>query len=299
MSYYLRMVSHLRESKGTADWLARHDVGSATGSQLETAWPNARGGLLTLSAGILAAGALVFTARNFILSRRTLELSVRTLELTEQGQVTERYSRGIEQLGSEKLDIRIGGIYALERVARDSARDHSTIMEVLATFVREHSRETWPEPAPDDHRQERSTRPDVQAALTVIGRNPGHRVDLRGADLTRADLTGADLTGADLTGADLIGADLTGADLSGAILWGAVHRSYPIPPRGGRSPSPPSGFPPSGRFVTREEGVRESFAYADLANALWPDKEPIPEGWFRDTSSGRLRRDNDVSGKQS
>jgi len=45
---------------------------------------------------------------------------MRTFELTEQGQVTDRYTKAIEQLGSDKLDVRIGGIYALERIARDS-----------------------------------------------------------------------------------------------------------------------------------------------------------------------------------
>jgi hypothetical protein len=115
-----------------ADWLAHHDVGSVKGSLHETALDNARGRLLTLGAGLFAAGALVFTARNFTVSRRTLEL-------TEQGQVTERYTKAIEQLGSDKLDVRIGGIYALERVARDSARDHPTVMEVLTAFIREHS----------------------------------------------------------------------------------------------------------------------------------------------------------------
>ena len=120
-----------------ADWLARHDVGSAKPALLQTARDAARGRLLTLAAGLFAAGALVFTALNFTLSRRTFEL-------TEQGQVTDRYTKAIEQLGSDKLDVRIGGIYALERVARDSAKDHPTVMEVLTAFIREHSREPWP-----------------------------------------------------------------------------------------------------------------------------------------------------------
>ena len=58
----------------------------------------------------------MFTALNFNLSRRAFEL-------TEQGQVTDRFTRAIEQLGSDKLDVRIGRIYALERVARDSVKD--------------------------------------------------------------------------------------------------------------------------------------------------------------------------------
>ena len=89
-----------------ADWLAHHDVGSVRGPLHETALDNARGRLLTLGAGLLAAGALIFTGRNFLLSR--------------EGQVTDRYTKAIEQLGSDKLDVRIGGIYALERIAHDS-----------------------------------------------------------------------------------------------------------------------------------------------------------------------------------
>jgi hypothetical protein len=42
--------------------------------------------------------------------------------------------------------VRIGGIYALERIARDSAKDHPTVMEVLNAFIRDHSREPWPPP---------------------------------------------------------------------------------------------------------------------------------------------------------
>jgi hypothetical protein len=138
-----------------ADWLARHDVGSAKGTLLQTARDAARGRLLTLGAGLFAAAALIFTALNFNLLRRNSEQADRwqrrTYELTEQGQVTDRYTKAVEQLGSyNKLDVRIGGIYALERVAHDSPRDHPTVMEVLAAFVREHSREPWPLPADDE-----------------------------------------------------------------------------------------------------------------------------------------------------
>jgi hypothetical protein len=99
------------------DLIARHDVGEVSGPlrilRLQQARDAARGRLLTLGAGLFAAGALIFTAQNYRLARRTFEL-------TEQGQVTDRYTKAIEQLGSyNKLDVRIGGIYALERVARD------------------------------------------------------------------------------------------------------------------------------------------------------------------------------------
>ena len=194
------------------DWLAHHDVGSVTGPLHETALDNARGRLLTLSAGLVAVVALIFTARTFHLSR--------------EGQVTDRYTKAVEQLGSDKLDVRIGGIYALERVARDSPRDHPAVMEVLTAFIREHSWEPWPLPRTEEEEDAdlvEFTRPDVQAALTVVVRRDVER-DARTIDLTRADLTRADLGDARLARAILAGARLTGADLHSATLTAANLR---------------------------------------------------------------------------
>ena len=218
-----------------SDLIARHDVGAVTGrgygAALQAARDAARGRLVAFGAGLFAAGALIYTARNFSLAR--------------QGQVTDRYTKAIEQLGSSKeLDVRIGGIYALERIARDSPRDHPTIMEVLAAFIRDRSSEQWPPAKPDAETPERETRPDVQAAVTVIGRRnirhdrlrvisvPTRPVDLHSAVLTRADLHSADLDGARLDRADLTHARLDDAHLTeaylldanftGAVLTGAV-----------------------------------------------------------------------------
>jgi hypothetical protein len=289
-----------------ADWLAHHDVGPVKGSLHETAVDNARGRILTLGAGLVATGALVFTALNFNLLRRNSEQAdqwqQRTHELTEQGQVTDRYTKAIEQLGSDKLDVRIGGIYALERIARDSPRDHPTVVEVLAAFIREHSRELWPLPGPDDDDLVRVTRPDVQAAATVLGRRDRERdvrrIDLSGANLPRADLGGevsrtvfrasavlgadfrdADFRGADLSGANLpqtnlVGADLTGACLVGADLTGAVlDRAFL------------NSADLTGAVLTNAR-----YARADFTAAIWPEDAKVPEGWERDVDSGRLRR---------
>jgi hypothetical protein len=267
-----------------ADWLAHHDVGSAGGPLHETALDNARGRLLTLGAAVFAAGALVFTARNFTLSRRTLNL-------TEQGQVTDRYTKAIEQLGSDKLDVRIGGIYALERVARDSARDHPTVMEVLSAFVREHSHEPWPPSGPGGRERPRSTRPDVQAAVTVIGRRDAKRVDLGGADLTRADLTEANLAIANLDGANLTGANLDGANLDGASLYGAILRNANLHATLLRADLGSADL--TGADLTRADLTETNLGGADLTGAdltraRWPEGAPVPEGWKLDTGSGRL-----------
>jgi hypothetical protein len=60
----------------------------------------------------------------------------------EQGHITDRFTKAIEQLGSEKLAVRMGAIYALERLSKDSPEDHWTIMEVLTAYVRDNA--PWP-----------------------------------------------------------------------------------------------------------------------------------------------------------
>src|SRR5215471_816835 len=144
-----------------------------------------------VTAAISVGGSVIVALAGFLANVRntnkTTALTLRAIELTEQGQVTDRYTKAIDQLGSGKLDVRIGGIYALERVARDSPRDHPTIMAVLAAFIREHSREQWPPAEPGAEPPERTTRPDVQAAATVIGRrnthHDGERINLNAAVL--------------------------------------------------------------------------------------------------------------------
>lgn len=109
-----------------AAWLSGSDLHGLTAAQRETAIDAIRGRLLQLGAGLLVAGGLVYTGLNFRLSR--------------EGHVTDRYTKAIEQLGSQQLDVRLGALYALERIMIDSERDHPTIVEVFAAFVREHSR---------------------------------------------------------------------------------------------------------------------------------------------------------------
>jgi hypothetical protein len=168
------------------------------------------------------------------------------ISATKEGQITDRFYKAIEQLGATddkgnpKLELRLGGIYALERIARDSEKDHWPIMEVLTAYIRENSQ--WKE---TNLPTNRTNRLDIQAILTVIRRRTwsyetaDQHLDLREAGLHYADLTGAHLRGAYLTGAylerahlerahleraHLRDAYLTGAYLEGAYLEGTDLR---------------------------------------------------------------------------
>lgn len=178
----------------------------------------------------------MFTGLSLNATRDQLDAAQQQNALTEQGQVTDRYGKAVEQVGRqgvEYLQVRLGGIYALERLARDSTRDQPTIIEVLSAFVRTSTQIAPGEPCPKE-----PPNADVQAALTVLGRrnidqDRGTRVDLRGAclapaelaearfdhaSLSRTYLNGASLINIDLNGASLDDADLSESDLAGANL---------------------------------------------------------------------------------
>jgi hypothetical protein len=108
------------------DWLVRETALSKV--ELLKARNDVRTGLLAALGGAVALfGALASGYVGF-----------RQLQVNREGQITERFTRAIDQLGSEKLEVRLGGIYALERIARASKSDHTPIMEVLTAYVREH-----------------------------------------------------------------------------------------------------------------------------------------------------------------
>ena len=154
--------------------------------------------------------------------------SVQTLSLSREGQITDRFTKAIEQLGAldggkPKLEVRLGGIYALERIARHSERDHGAIMEVLTTYVREQS--PYKQDEHEDHKDQKTARKkpsaaqpdepriraDIQAILTVLGRRQVS-YDKEPLNLSKTDLGGADLNAANLNAAYLGGADLRGTD---------------------------------------------------------------------------------------
>jgi Pentapeptide repeats (8 copies) len=155
----------------------------------------------------------------------SLAMATRTYRLTQQGQITDRYTKAIDQLGSDRLETRLGGIYALERIAVDSERDHRTVVEVLGAFAREQSRQPTP-PNKSDAATVARVASDVEAAVTVLGRLPDRfdRFDTRWVDLSSVYLVGAVLWKADLRVTDLPGADLRKAALRKAALRKAALR---------------------------------------------------------------------------
>jgi hypothetical protein len=147
----------------------------------------------TVIAFLLAAGAGAtswFTARSYALNR--------------EGHVTDRYTKAVGQLGDSQSSVRVGGLYALERIGHDSTKDRTTIIYVLGVFIREHSKA--PPRGDDDELPE-----DVYAAIRIAGRllrRSDAALNLRGADLHGADLSFLPADRIRLDAANLAGAQL-------------------------------------------------------------------------------------------
>jgi hypothetical protein len=68
--------------------------------------------------------------------QHTLESTQQQLNLTEQGQVTDRYTRAVEQLGHEKAPVRLGALHSLERLAQNNPDYRQTVVDVFCAYLR-------------------------------------------------------------------------------------------------------------------------------------------------------------------
>lgn len=222
-------------------------------------------GKSVLMAALVAGATLIFTLiRTWI--------NERTTRATEEGLITDRINKAVESLGAEKvvklqggeeetrpnIEVRVGAILALERLAQQNDSVHVQIMEILCSYLRanaprrEEETRDWMEvfrknyklpetpwqQRPDLHvfqynmpNHELPTelappREDIQMTLHVIGRRGDDKIAVEKAQSYRIDLGNccfdrADLKNAKLKEANLMRTQLQGANLLEAQMQGA------------------------------------------------------------------------------
>ncbi|MEM7544739.1 MAG: pentapeptide repeat-containing protein [Pseudomonadota bacterium] len=226
---------------------------------------------LSVAAMIATIGGLVgapLALIRVVVAERQTRAAEAQRETAEQGLITDRFTKAVEQLGAEKvvyvdgkantepnLEVRLGALYALERIAEDSERDHIPIMETLCAYIRENSKARepadFPEPewegledysdeaAREAHLKRRRKRfgtfffeskawlwvqhlpvprADIQAAMRIIGRRSSLRLAFEKRKKYRLDLRAANLQRCDLYPLKLGPALLNDARLEGAQL---------------------------------------------------------------------------------
>lgn len=173
-----------------------------------------------------------------------------TLTFQKEGHITDRISKAVEQLGAEKtvkrlndkretvetsepnIEVRIGGLLSLERIAQDSTRydkgrDHVRVMEILCAYVRQNV------PAYDlspnsDLKKRPFPRLDFQVAVDVIKRRSDDQIEIEHSKKYRLDLRGTNFGGLNLSYGKFVGAiffdcrfdfaSLHSADCTGALF---------------------------------------------------------------------------------
>ncbi|MET7485945.1 pentapeptide repeat-containing protein [Streptomyces sp. NPDC005538] len=170
---------------------------------------------LAVIQSLVAVGAMV-----------ALLYTARTYRLTRRGQVTDRFTKALERLSSEREYVRIGGILALGQILHDARDQSEDAQTVLQNYIVEHTDEAGEDWAEGDEPTERPA-PEVQTAVDALGaatRHAAYRLRLANRYLVRLNFAKLQLVSADLTGSDLRKSDLRKANLWDASLHSADLR---------------------------------------------------------------------------
>jgi uncharacterized protein YjbI with pentapeptide repeats len=152
----------------------------------------------------------------------TAFISWRNYQIAQDKQSSERFSKAIEQLDSDRYTVCLGGLFSLEKLAKDSPKDYWTVIEILTSFVREKALTV-----DESELQNSKATSSIRAALTIIGRrntnlDPKNEFpDLSNINFSGIDLKGIFLHAVNLSYASFSCADLQGADLSHCFLYKA------------------------------------------------------------------------------
>jgi uncharacterized protein YjbI with pentapeptide repeats len=191
----------------------------------------------------------------------TFGVGLGQLVIARQGQLVDRFTKTVQQLGDPALDVRLGAIFGLHQI---SARPEYArpVAEILVAYLKLNATEPVndvkgqsddrgeDDGAPKVRKPSSASiagtgaagqrvrlRPDLQAALRILVAErlwaratrtqldlsfiQVRHADLAGVDLSDVVLIGATLDGSNLRRARLVKADLRRASLAGADLFGA------------------------------------------------------------------------------
>ena len=183
-------------------------------------WDDLRGDEESLSATVRNLGLVKGGLIAIILAVWRSVVGSRQADTAQRGLLNERYQKGAEMLGSEVLSVRLGGIYALQRLAEEHPEQyHVQVMSLLCAFVRHPIEDAGVAPSQSEKNNETAPlREDVQVIVDVIINRSESQVEFERSVQYRLDLSDAMLRGIVIAGASLSGVDLSGADLSDGFI---------------------------------------------------------------------------------
>lgn len=186
---------------------------------------------LTVAAGIGAMVTLLLALRRQALSERAQrfaeEDSERRQTLAERAQrhteadaeerrITELYVQSVDQIGSDKAPVRLGGLYALDRLGDTSPLLRPTIIEVYCAYLR---MPFTPVSEGDDHARHEELQVRLAAQHLILKHCSPYTHGFWGMD---ADIN-LNLGGATLVGFRATGCQFGRATLDGALFVGETN----------------------------------------------------------------------------
>lgn len=150
----------------------------------------------------------------------------KSVKISDRNSINDIFSGAIDQLGAQNstekpnITIRLGGIYALEKLSKTNIDYYQPIIDILSSYIRQNR------PSPIKPIEYKPSI-DIQACLTVIGRRRNklgkeNTLNLSSTSLYRASLEYANLKDANLKETDLREAYLSNTDLSAANLYASL-----------------------------------------------------------------------------
>ena len=171
----------------------------------------------------------------------TFYFSYKTYILSNEQQITNRFTETIKLLSNENKEIRIGALYALERLSKDSEKDKISILQIINAYVRNHAPRVTKDlfkqyidsakAADDDeyscsyfhpsnkiyvfHPDTTKQELDIQVAITILGTN---NFGLLPLNFTNLDFRAINFRELNLSNSDFSYCDLTSDDFGKAVL---------------------------------------------------------------------------------
>lgn len=171
------------------------------------------GSIISGSNAGLGAGALIVAILGAPFLIWNTVIRHRALYFQREGHITDRLAKAVEQLGTEKtvksgsdgkseertepnIEVRIGGLLSLERIAQDSViydkgRDHVRVMEIICAYIRENAPARNAVPFPTDNlssenlknwrKKTSPVRQDVMLALNILSRRTNRQCCIEAA----------------------------------------------------------------------------------------------------------------------
>ncbi len=191
------------------------------------------------------AGYFIAIVRNMIADNRNVIAQDKN-RIIEQGRITESIGQAITQIGAfnddkPNIEVRLGGLYSLQRIMQDSPRDTLSIAKIIFAYVRENlKRDKDKRDELKKHNKKNFLRPeekpfplpeDIVSALNIISQFKKDRRKQSGVsstdeipDFTYADFTNYSIRDIDFSyisfyHADFSGSNLVNVNFSNAMLF--------------------------------------------------------------------------------